>query len=298
MTTGAGPTGTIFNVQRFSTHDGPGIRTTVFFKGCPMRCVWCHNPEGIAPRPEMVRIESRCIECGQCHVACEVGASVDRAACRACGRCADGCPTGARQLVGRRVGAAELVAAVMRDAPFYDESGGGVTFSGGEPLMQPEFLADVLGRCRRAGVHTAVDTCGAAPDAVAEELARCADLFLFDLKHTDPRRHLELTGVPLEVVLTTLATLSGQGARIWLRLPLVPPLNDQPDHLAEVARIAAATRGVERISVLPFHANAAAKHARLASMDRQAGIVPPSADQITAVTAQLGRAGLPVAVGG
>jgi len=238
-------TGLVFNIQRFSIHDGPGIRSTVFLKGCPLRCWWCHNPEGQSPQPELSLIQARCVRCGRCQEVCPQqaahaagGNGHPRAAyskCTLCGACVEACPTEARQMIGRRMRVEQLVAEVLKDRIFFDESGGGVTFSGGEPLMQPEFLAQVLRACRAEQVHTALDTCGYAERDQLLELAGMCDLVLYDLKCLDDRRHQQQTGVSNQGILDNLEALAEQHANIWIRVPLIPGLNDQPEELEAMA---------------------------------------------------------------
>ena len=265
-----GTRGTIFNVQSSSFHDGPGVRTTVFLKGCPLRCPWCHNPEGISPAPEILVSGSRCIGCGGCEAACPrpegplpAGGVLGRDECSACRACIEACPAAAREVAGRSVTVAEVVAEVLRDRPVYEESGGGVTFSGGEPLAQPAFLFAALEACRREGLHAAVDTCGFAPRETALAAAARADLVLWDVKTLDPARHLHLTGVPLAPILENLAAVSLTGVPIWLRLPVIPGVNDDDESVAAAAALAARTPSVRRVSLLPYHHTASGKRARL-----------------------------------
>ena len=203
--------GVVFNIQKYSISDGPGIRTTVFLKGCPARCWWCHNPESQAPLPETTVIASRCLGCGECSVVCPRGGgggyTRGAAACILCGACVEACPSGARHQTGTEMTSAQVLAVVMQDRIFYEESGGGVTFSGGEPLMQFEFLKALLATCREEGIGTAVDTGGFAPLEQLLEVAALADLILYDLKLMDDQRHRAATGLGNRQVLENLAAL-------------------------------------------------------------------------------------------
>lgn len=266
--------GWCFDIQRYSVHDGPGIRTTVFLKGCPLRCTWCHNPESWSFGPVLRITAGRCIGCGCCVSACPLelaqpGIVPDPTACTHCGRCTDACPTLARQVVGNRFGVADVFAVVERDHPFYVESGGGVTFSGGEPLAQPEFLLACLAEARRRGLHTAVDTSGFAPWAVLESVAPLTDLFLYDLKSMDPEGHLRATGAPLAPILGNLRALDEAGAEIWLRMPLIPGFNDDEASLHAVGTFVAGLR-TRRLHLLPYHQLGSEKHQRLGQTDPMA----------------------------
>jgi len=303
QTTVAQRTGVCFDVQRYSIHDGPGIRTTVFLKGCPLACPWCHNPESIAASPEIRVLDGRCLHCGSCTAACPLGLAdgpnlPDPSRCLRCGSCAAACPTGARQLVGRVWSVAEVLDAVERDRPFYDTSGGGVTISGGEPLFQWKFLIACLEALRARGVHTAVDTTGFASLRVVRQVAAWTDLFLYDLKVLDPERHLRFTGVPLAPILRNLQVLDKAGARIWLRLPLVPGCNDDPVNLMAVAQLAAGLRHTRRLHLLPFHRLGAEKYDRLGHAYPMGDVAPPTAEAVEAAAALLRSGGLDVHVGG
>jgi pyruvate formate lyase activating enzyme len=236
--------GLLFDLKKFAVHDGPGIRTTVFFKGCPMRCLWCHNPEGISPRREVMVFSSRCIKsCRDCLDACprralrkaRGGIVLDRGRCDGCGACARVCPAEALQIAGSSATADEIMKELAKDKPFYQESGGGVTFSGGEPLQQPGFLRELLAQCRRQKLHTAVDTSGHAPYTVFEKILPLTDLFLYDLKIVNEARHKQLTGLSNRLLLDNLAKLSGSGCSLAIRVPLVPGCNDRPGDLDEMA---------------------------------------------------------------
>jgi pyruvate formate lyase activating enzyme len=271
--------GRILHLQRLSTEDGPGIRTTVFFKGCPLRCSWCHNPESISPRPEVQWLEARCIGCHTCLAACPTaclepspeGILLDRRQCSGCGLCAEVCPGGALELLGRTVTVEGLVAELLKDRAYYQASGGGVTASGGEPAMQPGFVAALFERLRAAGVETALDTCGlTAPQALARILPYL-DLVLFDLKEIDPARHCAFTGQGNESILRTLLYVRDYMAgaasppRLWIRTPLIPGATARRDNLEGLgAWLAAHLDGqVERWELCAFNNLCRDKYRRL-----------------------------------
>lgn len=305
-----GATGTIFNVQRGSFHDGPGIRTTVFLKGCPLRCPWCHNPEGISPAPQVLWSAARCLSCGGCGAACPrpggplaAGEALGTAGCTACRACAEACPSGAREVAGRELGVGELLAEVLRDRPVFEESGGGVTFSGGEPLSQPSFLLELLAACRREELHVAVDTCGYAARETVLAVAERADLLLWDVKTLDPARHRELTGVPLDPILENLASASRVGVPIWLRLPVIPGVSDDPASVARAVALAERTPNVGRVSLLPFHRTANGKRERLGRRPTPAEAAladapPPGAERMAALASLFAPTGLRTTIGG
>ncbi len=287
--------GWVFDVQRFSLHDGPGIRTVVFLKGCPLHCAWCANPESQQPGPQIAWFENLCAGCGRCAEACPRGAvsmdggrvRTDRRLCTACGDCAAACSRGARRLMGREVTVDEVMAEVRRDAPFFRRSGGGVTFSGGEPLTQPAFLLECLQRCRRWGYHTAVETCGQARWDDLRAVAAVTNLFLYDLKEFDSARHEELTGVGNELILENLENLLALGADVTVRVPVVPGANDDRESLRALATFVAVHPRLGRVELLPCHALGAHKYAALDRM-------PPTAERpepgwLGAVAVELAR---------
>jgi pyruvate formate lyase activating enzyme len=294
--------GQIFSLQRFSLHDGPGIRTTVFLKGCPLTCGWCHNPEGRRYETEIWLLEDRCMVCGACLEECphplqpspDKPPVIDQQQCIHCGACVQVCPTGARQQLGREMSVAGLMAQILRDSPFFEQSGGGVTFSGGEPLLQRRFLRS----CRQEGIHTAVDTSGFAPRDQMLELAFWSDLILFDLKLIDNTRHIALTGVPVFPILENLDALDATGAPIWIRLPLIPGLNDDGDNLEALAGFVAGLEHTRRVHVLPYHAHGSDKHARLGRNSRRGCLSPPSSESLGETARLLSGFGLEVSLGG
>lgn len=263
-------TGTIFGIQHFSIHDGHGVRTNVFFKGCPIRCVWCHNPEGIGPDPLLAYSAAKCVGCGACFTLCPSvhrmfgGAHVlDRDACAACFRCVEACPGQALEQVGARMTVDEVMEDVLRDMRYYRASGGGVTLSGGEPMMQFDFAAALLEACREHQIGTALETCGVARREQYERILPLVDTFLYDIKESDPARHREFTGADNAVILSNLAYLSEHGARILLRCPIIPRLNDREEHLVYLAELSKRHRGVEGIELMPYHKLGTSKAGRM-----------------------------------
>jgi pyruvate formate lyase activating enzyme len=295
----AAATGLVFDVQRYSLHNGPGIRTTVFLKGCPARCLWCHNPESQAFSPEVVRIESRCASCGTCTTVCPHGAPPPGSSlCTACGACVEACPACARQMAGREMTVAEVMSEVLRDRVFYEESGGGVTFSGGEPLAQLPFLTALLEDCRVEELHTVVDTCGFASQEALLRLVPLVDLFLFDVKLLDDARHREWTGLPVGPILDNLRALVSAGARVRARIPLVPGHTDAEGDLRASAALLASLPGLEGVDLIPFHRTGAAKAHRLGREYPLESLQPPPPERLELLAGLFRERGLAVTIGG
>jgi pyruvate formate lyase activating enzyme len=298
--------GTIFDISRYAIHDGPGIRTTVFFKGCPLSCWWCHNPESISPELHVSLRPNRCVRCGNCIAICpnhaiafsEGATTTDPTLCELCLKCAQVCCADAREVVGRSVTPEEIMVEIKKDVAFYDESGGGVTFSGGEPLMQPAFLLELLEACGQLDIHRAVDTSGHASRELLLKVAGQTDLFLYDLKHMDPEIHRKYTGVSNEVILENLTHLSAAGAIICVRLPLIPGVNDDWSNVENTGAFVAKLNHVTRIDVLPYHDAMRSKYKRFGWGYRLGELPPPDPRHLQAIAGLLRSFGLRVTVGG
>jgi pyruvate formate lyase activating enzyme len=236
--------GVVFDLQRFSLHDGPGIRTIVFLKGCPLVCAWCSNPESQSSNPELIYSPVHCLECGECIHVCPVGAIrpaehgvvVDRGKCFGCEACSEVCPGKALRLSGRRMSISRVLAEVARDRVFYEHSGGGMTLSGGEPLAQPDFALALLRGAREMGLHTAIETTGLAGAETVERVLRETDLILYDIKHMDPDAHRKGTRVNNSAILSNARLAADLGVAMILRVPVIPEYNDQPDTVRAIAR--------------------------------------------------------------
>ena len=280
--------GTVFHIQRFSLHDGPGIRTTVFLQGCALECFWCHNPEGRSARPELRFFPDRCIACGACTGACPSGAHAlrdgvhlfSRTLCRGTGACAGACFSGALQMTGRRMTVDEVMREVAADRPFYDSSGGGVTLSGGEPTLHRTFAHALLAVCREAGMHTALQTCGQSPWRALAPLLELADLVMMDIKLLPSDRHRAATGKGNEQILANARRVARAARGVVFRTPVVPGVNDTLEDIGLIAAFVgelAAARGTPiRYELMPFHGLARDKYESLGLEYRAAGITPPS----------------------
>jgi len=300
--------GIIFDIMRFAIHDGPGIRTTVFFKGCDLKCWWCHNPEGRSAEPELFFTAARCTRCGRCVPACPNGChaivdgqhTIERRACTACGRCVQACPAEALRLAGRSTTAGAVIDEVLEDRHYYTTSSGGITLSGGEPTNQIDFASAILSLARQHGIHTAVETNGCGDFAAYDALTRLTDLFLFDLKQTDPSALREATGASLEHVLAVLHRLNDARATILLRCPVIPQANAEDDgHWRRVAAIARELSQVTAVEILPYHRLWIGKSegVGLAINDADRQIVDVSKERIAQIAAMLAESNKPVGRG-
>lgn len=299
------PTAIIFAIKRYALHDGPNIRTTIFFKGCPLACRWCHNPEGMDSRIEILSLAQKCVGCGECLEICPEkclrltpeGIVRDEARCRLCRNCIETCPALAHEATGWQVGVEELLEEVEKDRPFYDQSGGGVTCSGGEPLCQPEFLYAFLAACGERGIHRAVDTSGFAPTETLVRIAGVTDLFLFDVKMMDGERHLLYTGVANDLILANLKALACEKP-VRIRIPLIAGVNSDEENIRATGAFAAGCRRVEGIDVLPYHPSATAKYRKLNKIYQGNLFSAPSGETLARIVEILKQYSDDVRIGG
>jgi pyruvate formate lyase activating enzyme len=307
----------IFDIRRYSINDGPGIRITLFMKGCPLRCKWCHNPESQSPKVQKLYTASKCIGAKDCIEICPEdaltltpdGIVTDFELCTLCGKCAEACPSKAIEMSGKLYSAAELLAIVEKERVHIDQSGGGVTFSGGEPLMHPEFLIEMLKACGKKGLHRAVDTCGFAPTKTILEVAKHTDLFLFDLKLIDAVQHKKWTGVDNRLILKNLKLLAESGANINIRIPLIKNVNT---HIEEIRKMADFISGLNvlisdseiaapakpMVNLLPYHNIASGKYQKLEIPYDEDEMVEPSENEIQQAEKIFHSFGIETEVGG
>lgn len=299
--------GLIFDIKRYSINDGPGIRVTVFFKGCNLNCAWCHNPESISHKIQKLYSVNRCIGCSTCveiceHDACYLsqnGITTDRDKCVVCGRCAEVCPTTATEISGRWETSESILKAILKETLFMDSSEGGVTFSGGEPLLQHRFLFELLDECGKKGIHRAVDTAGLIKTDLLLEAAQRTDLFLYDLKMIDTEEHRKWTGVPNELILYNLKKLSETGAEINIRIPLVSGVNDNLKNIEESAQyINSLSGGRKKINLLPYHNIAQQKYKKLGLDFNQSDLEEPAKESLQEIISVFRSYGLEATIGG
>ena len=298
----------VFDKKRFAINDGPGVRVTIFLKGCPLRCAWCHNPESLSPKMEKMFTPGKCIGCLACIDACPENAltmTADRGvvtnfeACTMCGRCADVCPTGAMEMVAEMTDVQAVVDAVLEERVLIEQSGGGVTFSGGEPLMHHRFLIEALDACQAEGIHCTVDTSGFAPKEILMAVATRTDHWLYDLKSMDAETHLKWTGVRNELILENLVTLAATGASINIRLPLIEGVNTDDENMrATVAFVKGLAGKPKPVSLLPYHKIAENKYAKLGRTIELEGMAEPSEERLSEIIALFNTSGLDATVGG
>ena len=291
--------GRLLSIERMCVHDGPGIRTTIYLKGCPLRCRWCHNPESISPEPEIGFSRSKCIGCGKCAEVCPTGAHVfadgahlfNRELCTACGKCVEACLPGALEYYGREMSAEEAVAAALEDRTFYATSGGGCTISGGEPLVQAPFCAEVFHLLRHEDIHCALDTSGAVPWESFETVLPCTDMFLYDVKHTDDRLHREHTGSSNRELLDNLKRLSECGVPIEIRIPTIPGFNADERSMAAMGEWLSGLPYIVGVRLLPYHL-ARSKYETVGRPDTMPDVPPPAAAAMADAVAILQGYGL------
>jgi pyruvate formate lyase activating enzyme len=298
--------GMIFDIKRFAIHDGPGIRTTVFFKGCPLHCLWCHNPEGIDRHFEMIVRSSRCSQCYLCLEVCPLGAisknsgpvAIDRTKCDLCGKCLDVCTYDALEIAGRRVSVQDVIDEVERDRIFYEQSGGGATLSGGEPLAQPKFCEAILSELNERNIPAALDTSGLAPWPSLWRCAAKADLILYDVKMIDNERHQKYTGVSNKRILENLRALAAAKKNIIIRIPVAAGVNDDDGNIRATIEFVRGLKTVKRVDLLRYHKGGQEKYKNLGKTACFEIFEPPSEARMEGIRRAFGDAGFTVRIGG
>lgn len=297
--------GTVFNIQKYSVHDGPGIRTTVFLKGCPLNCWWCHNPESQRLTKQIMYFQNKCVSCGTCVKWCKENALslqdgrviIDENKCTLCGMCTDACLKGALEIAGEEITVEELMKNVLKDQIFYDQSKGGVTFSGGEPMVQIDFLEEALKQCKEHEVHTIIDTCAHAPWESFERILPYTDLFLLDLKHINSEEHKKYTGVGNELILENIKKLSDLRKNLFIRMPIIPGVNDSKETIDDTIRF---LKGINmmQVNLLPYHKMGMDKYKRLNEKYKLEDLKEPTPKQMKEISEYFKENGLNVKIGG
>lgn len=297
-------TGRVFNIQRYSIHDGGGIRTIVFFKGCPLSCLWCANPESQKLNEEILFDKKRCLDCKSCLNICKNGAicegenRINADLCKLCKACIEGCYPGALRLAGEDKTVEEIMVEIRKDAPFYSESGGGVTLSGGEPASQWQFAAALLDACKNEGIHTAMETCGYAPKQNFLELAKRVDLLLYDIKHIDNEIHKQITGVGNEEILENAKAAAQIAKEMIIRIPVIPSYTDSKENIAGIAAFAAELKNIKEINLLPYHAYGRGKYTQIGREYPMGELIPPSKEYLDELVKLVEKHGLKAKIGG
>lgn len=297
----------IFDIKRYAINDGPGIRIVIFFKGCNLHCAWCHNPESISAKPEKMYAPSKCIQCGSCVEACpenaitltSEGIFTDSELCRQCGRCTDVCPTKAIEMSGRVMSVSEIINIIEKERPFFDQSGGGVTFSGGEPLIHTKLLVELLDECICRGIHTAIDTAGNVSLETLLKVAERANLFLYDLKTLDTNIHKHWIGSGNEKIIHNLQALAETGAHIIIRIPLIYGINDDDVNIEKTAVFVASLAGEKKeVHLLPYHAIAQNKYVKLGKSEQFEKLKEPDKDSLIKAIQKFADFGIKASIGG
>ncbi|WP_027634615.1 trans-4-hydroxy-L-proline dehydratase activase [Clostridium hydrogeniformans] len=296
----------IFNIQKYSIHDGPGIRSTVFFKGCPLKCKWCHNPESQSFEREIMFYVDRCIGCNYCVNECENGGLYledgnivfDKEKCLGCGKCCEVCPTNAREFIGKHMTTDAVFHEILKDKIFYDESKGGVTFSGGEPLSQGSDLIDIIKKCKERKIHITLDTSGYASEEILKQVCENVDLVLYDLKVIDNEKHKEYIGVDNKIILENLKILVKLNKRVFVRIPLIPGVNTNKKDIEDYIKFLKETGGIEEVDILPYHNISSEKYNRLNKEYELKDVEVPSEKMLDEIKEDFEKNGFKVKIGG